>query len=56
MHGDNDTAGALLAIEKITTGLRWQLAQPPLTVLGKPTVRDLEAAWELGAALAAQLS
>jgi NAD(P)H-dependent FMN reductase len=56
VHGDNDTAGALLAIEKITTGLRWKLAQPPLTVLGKPTVRDLEAAWELGAALAAQLS
>ncbi|MEO8693987.1 MAG: NAD(P)H-dependent oxidoreductase [Acidimicrobiales bacterium] len=55
VHGDNDTAGALLAIEKITTGLRWQLAQPPLTVLGKPTAADLEAAWELGAALAAQL-
>jgi multimeric flavodoxin WrbA len=56
VHGDNDTAGALLAIEKITTGLRWQLAQPPLTVVGKPTVRDLQTAWELGAALAAQLS
>jgi multimeric flavodoxin WrbA len=56
VHGDNDTTGALLAIEKITTGLRWQLAQQPLTVLGKPTGRDLEAAWEVGAALAAQLS
>lgn len=56
VHGDNDTTGALLAIEKITTGLRWQLAQQPLTVLGKPTNRDLEAAWEVGAALAAHLS
>jgi len=56
VHGDNDTTGALLAIEKIATGLRWQLAQQPLTVLGKPTNRDLEAAWEVGAALAAQLS
>ena len=56
VHGDNDTGGALLAIEKITTGLRWQLAQPALTVLGKPTAADLEAAWELGAAVAASLS
>jgi NAD(P)H-dependent FMN reductase len=56
VHGDNDTSGAVLAIEKITTGLRWQLAQQPLTVLGKPATRDLEAAWELGAALAASLS
>ena len=56
VHGDNDTTGALLAIEKITTGLRWQLAQPPLCLLGKPTARDLEAAWELGAAVAASLS
>jgi multimeric flavodoxin WrbA len=56
VHGDNDATGALLAIEKITTGLRWQLAQQPLTVLGKPTNRDLEASWELGAALAAHLS
>ena len=56
IHGDNDATGALLAIEKITTGLRWQLTQQPLTVLGKPTNRDLEASWELGAALAAHLS
>jgi multimeric flavodoxin WrbA len=56
VHGDNDTTGAVLAIEKITTGLRWHLAQPPLSLLGKPTPRDLEAAWELGAAVAASLS
>ena len=56
VHGDNDATGALLAIEKITTGLRWQLVQQPLTVLGRPTNGDLEASWELGAALAAHLS
>ena len=56
VHGDNDTAGAVLAIEKITTGLRWQLAQPALTVLGKPAAADLEASWELGAAVAASLT
>lgn len=56
VHGDNDASGALLAIEKITTGLRWRLSQPPLVVLGTPTTNDIEAAWELGAAVAAQLS
>ena len=56
IHGDNDATGALLAIEKIVTGLRWTLAQRPLVVLGRPTERDLEASWELGAAVAASLS
>src|SRR6478736_6957722 len=36
VHGNNDTAGALLAIEKITTGLRWRAAQKPISVLGDP--------------------
>jgi NAD(P)H-dependent FMN reductase len=56
VHGDNDASGALLAIEKIATGLRWRLAQQPLVVLGKPTNDELEASWELGAAVAASLS
>jgi hypothetical protein len=56
VHGDNDTSGALLAIEKIATGLRWRLAQEPLSVLGRPAAADLEASWELGAALAASLT
>lgn len=55
VHGNNDTDGARLAIEKITTGLGWKLAQPPLSVIGDPTARDLEACWELGAATAALL-
>jgi multimeric flavodoxin WrbA len=56
VHGDNDATGALLAIEKIATGLRWRLAQQPLVVVGAPATGDLEATWELGAAVAAQLS
>ena len=56
VHGDNDATGALVSIEKITTGLRWRLAQQPLVVLGPPAPRDLEASWELGAAVAAHLS
>jgi len=55
IHGNNDTGGALAAIEKVVTGLRWKPAQAPLSVVGEPTQADLDAAWELGAAVAAQL-
>ena len=56
VHGNNDTTGALRAIQTVTTGLGWELAQAPLEVVGAPGKADLEAAWELGAALAARLS
>ena len=56
VHGNNDTTGALRSIETAATGLRWELAQPPLEVVGAPTKVNLEAAWELGAALAAHLT
>ena len=56
VHGNNDTTGALRAIQTVTTGLSWELAQPPLQVVGAPSKADLEAAWELGAALAARLT
>jgi NAD(P)H-dependent FMN reductase len=56
IHGNNDTDGALAAIEKIVTGLRWRAAQAPVTVVGAPEQSDLDACWELGAALAAQLT
>jgi hypothetical protein len=56
IHGNNDTTGARRSIETATTGLKWELAQPPLEVVGPPTKADLEAAWELGAALAARLT
>ena len=56
LHGNNDTTGALRSIQTVTTGLRWDLAQAPLEVVGTPTKADLDAAWELGAALAARLT
>jgi NAD(P)H-dependent FMN reductase len=56
VHGDNDATGALRAIETIVTGLKWRRVQQPLAVLGKPSSRDLDAAWELGAALAATIA
>jgi hypothetical protein len=55
LHGDNDTTGALRAVESITTGLRWRRAQEPVIVLGTPGQADLDACWELGTALAASL-
>jgi multimeric flavodoxin WrbA len=55
LHGNNDTTGAQRAIETITTGLQWRLAQAPLTVLNEPSTHDLDACRELGAALAAGL-
>jgi len=55
VHGNDDTAGALAAVGKITTGLRWRPAQAPLSIVGAPARADLDAAWELGASLGAQL-
>jgi hypothetical protein len=56
IHGNDDTAGALAAVEKITTGLRWKAAQSPVSIVGQPTQPDLDACWELGAAVAAGLT
>jgi multimeric flavodoxin WrbA len=55
LHGNDDTTGALRAVETITTGLRWRRAQAPVTVLGTPERPDLDACRELAAALAAGL-
>lgn len=55
VHGNNDTTGAVRAVETITAGLDWRSAQKPVAVIGKPTREDLDACWELGAALAAGL-
>src|SRR3954464_12188559 len=56
VHGNNDTTGALRAIEMITTGLQWRRAQQPVEVIGAPAQSDVDACWELGAAIAATLS
>ena len=55
VHGNNDTTGALTAIEKIATGLEWKRTQEPVSVIGEVTKADVDACWELGAALAASL-
>ena len=56
VHGDDDVDGALAAIERITRGLDWRRMQAPVKVTGKPSPGDIEACWELGAALAAGLA
>src|SRR5690242_6588143 len=56
VHGNNDTTGAIRAVEMVTTGLQWRLAQAAVSVIGAPTPTDLDACWELGAAVAAGLS
>ncbi|MGD0373913.1 MAG: flavodoxin [Streptosporangiaceae bacterium] len=56
VHGSLDTTGAVRAVEAIATGLKWRRARPPVSVTGPPGRADLEACWELGATVAAELA
>ena len=47
VHGNLDVDGAIIAVEKIVTGLQWTRAQAPVTVLGTPSREDLDACYEL---------
>ncbi len=55
LHGNEGTEGAENGVTAITTGLGWTKAAEYVVVSGKPSKRDLEACWELGATVAAQL-
>jgi multimeric flavodoxin WrbA len=56
VHGNDDTTGAVKAIETATTGLAWRRVADVLEVVGEPDRAQLDAAWELGATVAASLS
>jgi multimeric flavodoxin WrbA len=56
VHGNNDTTGAVRSVETATTGLGWEKVAQHVVVTGEPKKADLEACWELGATVAAQLS
>ncbi|MFT4287032.1 flavodoxin family protein [Nocardioides sp.] len=56
VHGRYDTAGAIRSVGSIVAALGWAQAAPVLDVLGDVTGEQLEAAYELGATLAALLS
>jgi multimeric flavodoxin WrbA len=55
LHGNEGTEGAEHGVDAITAGLGWVKAAEYVVVSGKPAKADLEACWELGATLAAQL-
>jgi multimeric flavodoxin WrbA len=56
VHGNSDTTGAVRAVEAVTKGLKWRLAQSPVEIIGAPSTSAIEACRELGAAVAAGLS
>jgi multimeric flavodoxin WrbA len=55
IHGNEGTEGAERGLAAITTGLGWVQAAKTVVVAGKPTKADIEACWNLGATVAAQL-
>ena len=52
---DSGRSELQLAVEAITAGLKWHRARPPVAVVGEVGPKDLEACWELGATVAAEL-
>ena len=55
LHGNEGTEGAQRAVDAITGGLGWEQAADTVVVSGKPSRVELEACWNLGATVAAQL-
>lgn len=55
LHGNEGTEGAERALAGITGALGWEQAAQTVVVSGKPSKADLEACWNLGATVAAQL-
>lgn len=55
VHGNEGLEGAVRSISMVAKGLGWEQAQRPVEVRGQPSKPDLEACWELGAAMASGL-
>jgi multimeric flavodoxin WrbA len=55
LHSNEGTEGAERAVDGITGGLGWERVVKTVIVSGKPTKADVEACWNLGATVAAQL-
>jgi hypothetical protein len=55
LHGNEGTEGAERGLAAITTGLGWVQVAETVVVMGKPSKADVEACWNLGATVAAQL-
>jgi multimeric flavodoxin WrbA len=55
VHGNDDVTGAVAQVEKIVTGLRWKQVHEHVLALGTPDAAARDAAWDLGATVAARL-
>lgn len=55
VHGNDDVEGALRGIDRIVTGLAWRAVAEPVRVTGPPDRTTVDACWELGATVAANL-
>ena len=55
LHGNEGTEGAERAVDTITTGLGWVKGAETVLASGKPSKSDVDACWNLGATVAAQL-
>jgi menaquinone-dependent protoporphyrinogen IX oxidase len=55
VKGDTDVAGGVSSVERIVAGLSWRRRLPVLEVVGEILPEHLEAAAELGGAMAAGL-
>ncbi|BBY29422.1 flavodoxin family protein [Mycolicibacterium sediminis] len=55
LHGNEGTEGAERALTGITSGLGWVRAAADVVVSGRPSAADVDACWNLGATVAAQL-
>jgi hypothetical protein len=47
VHGASDTTGAVRIVERLTTGLKWKAALPPVLVTGALDQASRDACWEL---------
>jgi NAD(P)H-dependent FMN reductase len=55
VHGNDDTAGALSSVQRITGALGWKQVAAPLSLVGAPGPDDLDAVRELAATVAVSL-
>jgi hypothetical protein len=53
VHGNSDVDGAVRDIERIVTGLGWRAVAEPLKVAAPIDRATTDAAWNLGAVVAA---
>jgi hypothetical protein len=56
VQGNDDTAGAIRAVEAITKGMGWDRVHEPVSITGAPGRETTDAVWELAATVAATVA